>query len=186
MRLKRSNPLSRRRRKVQSQISAATWIVFGTVLVGTGVLVVRSIAHHDALVAWRSDLTKGMTATPWPQWNPAWPELPKPAAGILASDWRGPYAFAAADGESLRYIPCYCGCRREGHRSVRDCFIKGFTPSGLPIWSDHAFTCETCVNILREVLLMTRDGISLRDIRISIDEHHGGMFTRSTDTPIPQ
>jgi hypothetical protein len=186
MKPKRSNPVSGRRRKVQPRMSVITWIVCGTAVVIVAVLAVRSIAHHDALIAWRSSLTKGMTATPWSQWNPAWPDLPKPPAGIVVSDWRGPYAFAADNRDRLGYIPCYCGCRREGHRSVLDCFVEGFTSNGIPIWSDHAFTCETCVNIVREVLLMTRDGMSLRDIRMSIDEHHGGMFTRSTDTPMPQ
>lgn len=185
MKLKRSNPTSRRGRSRQHRMPAATWLVFGAAFAVVAVLVVRSIAHHDALIRWRNSLTNGITATPWPEWNAGWPELPPPPARMVASDWRGPYAFAAANSERLRYIPCYCGCRSEGHRNVRDCFIKGFTAEGVPVWSDHAFTCQTCVNILREVLLMTQDGMSLHDIRVLIDEHHGGMFTRSTDTPMP-
>ena len=108
------------------------------------------------------------------------------ATRAFTGDWQGPYAFAALNSESLRFIPCYCGCRREGHQSVLACYMKGFTPDGVPMWSDHAFTCETCVNIVREVLLMSQQGTSLGAIRASIDEHHGGVLTRSTDTPLPK
>lgn len=35
------------------------------------------------------------------------------------------YLFAAQHPEVLEYMPCYCGCEREGigHRSNYDCFI---------------------------------------------------------------
>ena len=48
--------------------------------------------------------------------------------------------LAARRGELLKYIPCYCGCERVGHRSNHDCYVKGVTPDGRPKWDDHAFT----------------------------------------------
>lgn len=178
--------LSLRRRRPTPPLNKGAWIVLGTLLVLVIFLVARSIQHHSALIAWRNSLAEDGAQIAWPSWNVAWPPLPKPPARAVSSGWQGPYAFAALNSESLRHIPCYCGCRREGHRSVLDCYVNGFTPSGMPIWSDHAFTCETCVNIVREVLLMSRRGMTLREIRASIDEHHGGLLTRATDTPLPE
>jgi hypothetical protein len=33
------------------------------------------------------------------------------------------YAFAARRPDVLKYMPCFCGCGRVGHRSNYDCFI---------------------------------------------------------------
>ena len=101
-------------------------------------------------------------------------------------DFSGPYPFAALNSETLRFIPCYCGCHRQGHESVSQCFVKGFETDGSPIWTNHAFTCPTCVNIVREVSLMARRGMSVRAIRASIDQHHGGLLSLPTSTPLPQ
>ena len=181
--------LSLRRRQPTPPMPKVAWILLGTFLLLLLLLVARSIQRHSALITWRNALSDGATATPWPPWKATWPPLAKPpgmATRAFTGDWQGPYAFAALNSESLRFIPCYCGCRREGHQSVLACYMKGFTPDGVPMWSDHAFTCETCVNIVREVLLMSRQGTSPRAIRASIDEHHGGVLTRPTDTPLPK
>lgn len=37
---------------------------------------------------------------------------------------REAYRFAIANRETLRYIPCYCGCGSEGHTSNASCYIK--------------------------------------------------------------
>ncbi len=34
------------------------------------------------------------------------------------------YAFAAENGETLRWIPCTCGCGSLGHTSNRSCYVK--------------------------------------------------------------
>ena len=74
-------------------------------------------------------------------WDPAWPPLPgggKPAQPI--EQVRAMYAFAARHPEVLEYAPCYCGCERAGHNSVRDCFIKGRDANGKPQWDGMGFT----------------------------------------------
>ena len=53
---------------------------------------------------------------------------------------RDAYAFAANREDIVRYIPCYCGCEREGHRSLRDCFIKGRAADGRPTWDPMGYT----------------------------------------------
>lgn len=161
------------------------WLVGAVALVLLLFVVVRSLQRQDALRSWRESLERG-AAEPWPEWDPTWPLLPPPRMRMASADLRGAYAFAASNAERLRFIPCYCGCAREGHRSVLECFVNGFTPNGEPIWSGHAFTCSLCVNILREVSLMTSRGMSLPAIRTAIDGQYGGMFATATPTLVPQ
>jgi hypothetical protein len=39
-------------------------------------------------------------------------------------DVREAYRFAIANQETLRYIPCYCGCGKDGHTSNASCYLK--------------------------------------------------------------
>jgi len=43
---------------------------------------------------------------------------------------REAYRFAIANRESLRYIPCYCGCGHEGHTSNYSCYLKDDSKPG--------------------------------------------------------
>ena len=178
---------ARFRRSLQTQkpLPRGIWIVIGVLFVLLLVVVASSVRRHDALVSWRHNLEASASGLDWPAWNPAWPSLPRPRTATVG-DLRGPYAYAALNADRLRFIPCYCGCAREGHRSALDCFVSDFTPQGTPIWTDHAFTCPLCVNILREVSLMTSRGMPLPAIRNAIDEHHGNMFATATATPLPK
>lgn len=45
---------------------------------------------------------------------------------------REAYRFAIANRDTLRYIPCYCGCGAEGHTSNASCYVKdSSTPENL-------------------------------------------------------
>jgi hypothetical protein len=37
---------------------------------------------------------------------------------------REAYRFAINNRDTLRYIPCYCGCGSEGHTSNASCYVK--------------------------------------------------------------
>ena len=37
---------------------------------------------------------------------------------------REAYRFAIANRDTLRYIPCYCGCGAQGHTSNASCYIQ--------------------------------------------------------------
>ena len=69
-----------------------------------------------------------------------------PESALPESIRRGPqevrdaYRFALANREALQYIPCYCGCGADGHRSNYDCYIKEIRPDGTATFNDHAFT----------------------------------------------
>lgn len=183
----RPRPPNRKRRGPPISKRAA-WIL-GIALIGLLIVVGQSMYRHDALVAWRESLSAGGTLVEWPQWNPAWPPLQRPSRPfrhrIVAADLSGPYAYAALNKDLVSSMPCYCGCRRIDHDSNLSCFVREFTATGVPIWTDHAFTCPICVNIISDVAILKQQGLSTRAIRETIDEHYGSWFQRPTRTPMP-
>ena len=50
------------------------------------------------------------------------------------------YRFAVANGETLRYIPCYGGCGNPcvGHKSNADCYVAERFPDGRITFTSHA------------------------------------------------
>lgn len=75
------------------------------------------------------------------QWDPRWPPLPphKRRIGKLEHIQQA-YAFAARREDVVSYLPCYCGCARQGHTSLRSCFLKSRTSDGKPVWDAMGFT----------------------------------------------
>lgn len=183
----RPRPQNRKRRGPPISKRAAWVLSIG--LIALLIVVGQSMYRHDALVAWRESLSEGGTHIEWPQWNPAWPPLQRPSRPfrhrIVASDLSGPYAYAALNKELVSSMPCYCGCRRIDHKSNLSCFVRDFGADGAPIWTDHAFTCPICVNIISDVAILKQQGLSTRAIRETIDEHYGSWFQRPTRTPMP-
>jgi hypothetical protein len=54
---------------------------------------------------------------------------------------RAVYKFAAEHPEVLGYVPCYCGCEREGHRGNDDCFVTARNAAGdVTQWDPHGVT----------------------------------------------
>lgn len=49
------------------------------------------------------------------------------------------YAFAADNEDTLRWIPCTCGCADIGHTSNRSCYVKA-EPAGRVTFTSHAAT----------------------------------------------
>ena len=47
------------------------------------------------------------------------------------------YEFAARRPDVLRYVPCFCGCERNGHGNNEDCFVSGRDADGRPRWDTH-------------------------------------------------
>jgi len=79
------------------------------------------------------------------------------------------YQFAIAYPDSLKNVPCYCGCGEVGHTSNYDCYIKVIKPTGEIIFDQHALGCSICVDISQDVMKMTENGKSPADIRTAID-----------------
>jgi hypothetical protein len=54
---------------------------------------------------------------------------------------RAVYKFAAEHPEVLSYVPCYCGCERQGHRGNDDCFVTRRNAKGdVTEWEPHGMT----------------------------------------------
>jgi hypothetical protein len=47
---------------------------------------------------------------------------------------REAYRFAITNRDTLRYIPCYCGCGADGHTSNASCYFKDSSTPANPIF----------------------------------------------------
>ncbi|MBI2873926.1 MAG: hypothetical protein HYY09_02465 [Firmicutes bacterium] len=44
------------------------------------------------------------------------------------------YRFAVEKPDVLKYMPCYCGCEKDGHKSNLDCFVKEVKANGAVVY----------------------------------------------------
>lgn len=68
--------------------------------------------------------------------NPAlgiWPR----AIDAAPAQVREAYAFAVAHEETLRWIPCYCGCGAQGHSDNFDCYVSEIRREGWVLLDPH-------------------------------------------------
>lgn len=80
------------------------------------------------------------------------------------------YRFAVANPDALKNVPCYCGCDAAGHTSNYSCYINEAKSSPeQPVFDSHALGCTICVDITRDVMKMTSEGVPQADIFTSID-----------------
>lgn len=100
---------------------------------------------------------------------------------------RATFEFAARHPEVMKYVPCFCGCARGGHKDNHDCFVSGRDAAGkVTSWEPHALECELCVDIAHQTLQMHNSGASLASIRDTIDKKHAAGKQSSTPTPMPK
>lgn len=50
------------------------------------------------------------------------------------------YRYAVAHGETLQYIPCFCGCAKIGHRHNGDGYVAELLPGGRITFTNHSAT----------------------------------------------
>lgn len=99
---------------------------------------------------------------------------------------RAAYAFAAAQPDVLRFVPCFCGCgRSDGHRSVLDCFVAGSDLFGRTRYDDHGAGCDICVAVVFDAEAKFEQGKGLTQIRDEIDAFYAPYARYATDTPRP-
>jgi hypothetical protein len=55
-----------------------------------------------------------------------WPEFVLQAPPIVKTL----YEFQITHGDLMRYMPCFCGCGADGHRSNRDCYVRRVRAGG--------------------------------------------------------
>ena len=106
---------------------------------------------------------------------------PRPAAYV-----RTVYAFAAHHADVLRYVPCFCGCERMGHRSNDTCFVARRSGSGQVLdWEPHGVICEICLDVAHEAMQLHNTGASVDQIRAEIDRKWTIRGASHTNTPMP-
>lgn len=106
---------------------------------------------------------------------------PRPADYV-----RTVYTFAAAHSDILRYVPCFCGCERMGHRANDDCFIAKRSATGKVLaWEPHGVICEVCLDVAHEAMQLHNTGASVAQIRAAIDQKWATVGTSHTNTPMP-
>lgn len=57
------------------------------------------------------------------------PDIAKAPAEV-----REAYRFAITNRDTLRYIPCYCGCGTDGHTSNASCYFKDSSTPANPVF----------------------------------------------------
>jgi hypothetical protein len=50
------------------------------------------------------------------------------------------YEFQVLNGDLMRWMPCFCGCKGDGHRNNRDCYVKSVNPDGTVVFDAMAPT----------------------------------------------
>jgi hypothetical protein len=79
------------------------------------------------------------------------------------------YQFAAANPDTMKQIPCYCGCGAMRHTSNYSCYVQSVAANGIITYDKHALGCSTCVDITQDVIRLQRQGKSVQEIKAYVD-----------------
>lgn len=91
------------------------------------------------------------------------------------------WAKTPEGGNLLEQVPCYCGCKYEGHKHARHCY-----------WDDegnfdkHGITCSVCFDIAKKTKEMHEQGMDICTIRKEIDAFYEPNKHLGTETPMPE
>ena len=87
-----------------------------------------------------------------------------------------------AEGKALlESMPCYCGCKYEGHKHSRHCFWKD---DGT--FDKHGITCSVCFDIAKKSKEMHEQGKDICTIRKAVDDFYAPNKHLGTETPMPE
>ena len=103
-----------------STIGRRTFLATGALIVGTAVLSSLSGCGSSANESHRYKLAPESILDP---------DIRRAPEKV-----RDAYRFALANRETLRYIPCYCGCGAAGHTSNASCYFKDSSTPDKPVF----------------------------------------------------
>lgn len=100
---------------------------------------------------------------------------------------RASYEFAARHPEVMKYVPCFCGCERGGHKDNHDCFVgsRG-ADNRVTGWESHGMVCEVCIDVATQARQMHNSGASVSAIRDAIEKTYASHYEGHTPTPMPK
>ena len=111
----------------------------------------------------------------------AWAE--RPAFTSVSGRTEEAYRFAMDHANTLKWLPCYCGCGAMGHASNLDCYFEP-RGDGSISFEKHASYCGVCVDITLRAKQLVASGASLASVRDTIDAEFGAVGP-GTDTARP-
>lgn len=144
----------------------------------------QEAAREAALIPTYAPLAADLK--PHPQKNLPPLELPAYELQRTPEVVRAAYTFAAEHPEVLSYVPCFCGCERNGHRGNEDCFVRTRDVNGDVIeWEPHGMECTVCIDVATRAAALFASGASVKNIRATIEHDWAGHAHEHTPTPEP-
>ena len=135
-------------------------------------------------VAISAEAGQGRSSAEVPQYRGPLPPIPSsPHAAAPPDVVRAVYEFVARRPDVMRYVPCFCGCERNGHQNNAHCFVAKRDPDGRPHWDAHGLSCKVCIDVARDAMRMTAAGRPLTEIRTTIERTYSPHFPTMTPTP---
>ncbi len=100
----------------------------------------------------------------------------------VTGEMRAMYEWARTpEGAALlEQVPCYCGCKFEGHKHTRHCYWRD---DGT--FDKHGITCSVCYDIAVKTREMHEQGKDICEIIKEVDEFYKPNAHLRTETPIP-
>jgi peroxiredoxin len=91
------------------------------------------------------------------------------------------YRFVGAHLALTDRLPCFCGCRHNGHRSLSDCFVEHRGKQQQPLrWNEHAIQCGLCLGLAQEAERLAGLGLTPADIRQRLEQ----TYDSEDDAPV--
>ena len=106
-------------------------------------------------------------------------EIPSYVTGEMRMIYE--WAKTSEGAALLEQMPCYCGCKYEGHKHTRHCYWRDDGS-----FDKHGITCSVCFDIAKKTKEMHEQGIDICTIRKGVDKFYEPNKHLGTDTPIPQ
>ena len=98
---------------------------------------------------------------------------PLPAVVLSHPLYQELYTFVADHIALYERMPCYCGCHRKGHPSLRACFLR--KKRNTIEWSTHATDCGLCLTMAQDVQKLHAAGRSPREIERELKNNYSGF-----------
>ncbi len=105
-------------------------------------------------------------------------EIPPYVTGEVRTIYE--WAKTPEGGALLEQIPCYCGCKYDGHKHTKNCYWKDNGE-----FDKHGITCSVCFDIAKKSRQMYEQGSDVCEIRKTIDDFYKPNAHLGTLTPYP-
>ena len=105
-------------------------------------------------------------------------EIPGHVTGELREIYE--WAKTPEGAALLEQVPCYCGCKYEGHLHARHCYWRD---DGT--FDKHGITCSVCLDIAKKAKAMAAQGSQVCEIRKAVDDFYAPNAHLATPTPMP-